>query len=375
MGGTNIRTAENIKILANKTIAVVGWYGKKNFGDELMASRLSQVLSRNGNTVSIYSDLCADGVLDGTKDASYLDQDVIVIGGGGIVTTDFWALRQPMLEELRKSRALIAFLNVNVTPECCEDAEFTSNLRSLNARWWVRDQMSVEILAGVGIKAELVPDISFRVDLDRRDEAEPRSPYRQLSVFANYYTLEGLWENDLDRFIAAKKSANILAKYLDWMITFGWRVTFWPAQTAPFVDDRLAAAAVYAMMKNKEEATWVTECPDWKMLVQAVYASDLVVSMRYHTTTTALANGIPFVDITHHAKNRRLLAETSTSDMAVEFDQLSHHSLVRATQRAEVMSDDMKAIDAYRAEAQTRWNKFDLAWDTFTENSTRYEAL
>jgi polysaccharide pyruvyl transferase WcaK-like protein len=331
-------------------IALLGFFAKQNFGDDLMAHHIPMCLGRGVREVTRYSDAHGDGVTCGLKDKSYLDCDVIAIGGGGIVSPEFWAFRSGGIERIVESGKPVAFVNVNVTPDYFSDAAFVQRVISLKARWWVRDQESVDILAGVGIACTLVPDISFRTDVA---EYAPRlipAGTREIAVFPNYYVLNGLAEaQDVECYLAANRGAREIARHLDWMTNYGWRITLWPAQTAHDVDDRLACAAIFSLMKHKDKARWVTHSPDWTELMAAIRDSDLVFSMRYHATTVALAMGRPFVDVTHHAKNRRLLSETGMAGASAEFLRLYEGALIPPTQWAEAHAA-MRAAETWQPE-------------------------
>ena len=67
------------------SISLCGFYGKNNYGDDLMAECLSQRLSTSDSEVKVYSDVCKGDILNGMKDHSFLDSDWIVIGGGNII--------------------------------------------------------------------------------------------------------------------------------------------------------------------------------------------------------------------------------------------------------------------------------------------------
>ena len=132
-------------------IALCGYYAKNNFGDDMMADCLSEVLSSGGkNTVRVYSDTANLKVVN-YKNNSHLDNDIIVIGGGGIIDNKFWALTDENIDKLKNKK--IIFLNVNVYSEAIKNIDFVNKLKSFDASWWVRDKNSVELLSSVGIKS------------------------------------------------------------------------------------------------------------------------------------------------------------------------------------------------------------------------------
>ena len=103
-------------------ISLCGYYGKNNFGDDMMATLLSEKISQNKHTIKLFSD-CSNGTFDYRK-TSFLDTDLIVIGGGGIIDTKFWALNEANIEQIRESKIPIAFLNVNIYQESLSNSQF-----------------------------------------------------------------------------------------------------------------------------------------------------------------------------------------------------------------------------------------------------------
>lgn len=349
-------------------IALCGFYAKHNFGDDLMAYHLSKILSvGDSHTVELFSDKSVDGIQNGLLSYAHLDCDIIVIGGGGIVNPDFWVFKNDGMNKLKASNKPVVFINVNITSEIIKNKQFSEDLKSLKAKWWVRTQQSVDILAEVGIAASLLPDVSFRPGVVQH--AQNMIGKKKMSVFLNSYVFNNLIHDDnVSDFIMALHNLKLISKYCDWMVKFGWNITFFSAHTAKFVDDRMPSALAFGFMKQKDGAQWVAEPQSWDDLIKEISHSDLVLSMRFHSTTTAIAAGVPCVDITHHAKNKSLLDEIGIQSVSSEYSSLTHDSLVKATQFAENSPVYIAKTGSYRSEASARWELFDREWQTFLTN-------
>jgi len=333
-----------------------------------MAHHLSKVLSIDDlHEVKVFSDKSADGIENAAVSRGHLDCDVIVIGGGGIINPDFWVFKGDGLTKLKAAQKPIAFVNVNVTAELLNNTSFAEELKNLKAKWWVRTRQSADILAGIGIAASLVPDISFRPGVVPSNNRLLGK--KKMSVFLNSYVFNDLTHNtDVNQFVQALHNCRIIAQFCDWMTKFGWNVSFLSAHTAKVVDDRIPSAFVFGTMEQKNEAQWVAEPQTWDELIKEISNSDLVVSMRFHSTTTALAAGVPCIDITHHAKNKSLLEEIGLLPISAEYSELTRASLVKAAQYAENSPAYITKVNAYCSEAATRWELFDREWNTFLNN-------
>lgn len=340
-------------------VALCGFYGKFNFGDDLVADCLSKILATNGNKVFVFSDTEGNNVLNGFKTKEYINCDIIVIGGGGIISPNFWLFRNERLTELIKAKKNIFFLNVNLTKDILTNTSFTNKLKRLNAQWYVRDHYSIELLGKINIKASFLPDISTYTslmpqELDKKDE-------RKLSVFLNSYILNNIASNNTEDFIKAHENIRIIAHYLDWMTTFGWKIYFYPCQTTDEFDDRICSSYTYLLMKKKTCAQWINQSLNWTQMVTVIKSSGLVLSMRFHSTTIALVNNIPTIDIVHHDKNKNLLNDLNVPQLMVDYRGLTEDKLIKASQYAEKLEYKTNVSKIY-SQSEALWHNFINEW-------------
>lgn len=341
------------------SIALCGFYGKNNYGDDLMAACLSKRIAC-GNEVRIYSDVFKEGILNGMKDHSFLDSDLIVIGGGNIIGQGFWAFKDGMIERLPKDGRVV-FLNVGLTKDYLLDEVFSRQLNQLNATWWVRDSESIDILSNLGISANFLPDISLTLGTQLESQKEANT----IGVLLNAYPMNDLFNhNNVYIHQRAHQFARVLAHHLDWMASFGWKIQLLPCHVSKQVDDRLIAAVIVGYMQNKKAVTWHTEYKPWQDLAVDIGKFEIVFSMRYHASTTAYASKTRFVDLIHHDKNRQFVRYTGLEHNAVNIWTATHDDLIAATAAAEATNTETwdkchLALDL--------WNEFDKSWKTLTE--------
>jgi polysaccharide pyruvyl transferase WcaK-like protein len=156
-------------------ILVVGGYGYRNVGDEAILSGLLDQLGRD-RRVSVVSRMPAEtAAMHGVRAVS-LGQAVlgirshgsVVIGGGGLFGRDMGALGRLLpLYGLQASwrGSQVAIQGVGVDRQMRPGAAWL--LRRLGKRavaFSVRDRRSAEVLAAWGIGAEVVPDLSSRLE-------------------------------------------------------------------------------------------------------------------------------------------------------------------------------------------------------------------
>lgn len=325
-----------------------------------MSDCLSSRLCVGDSKISIYSDVCRGNVLNGMKDRSFLDADLIVIGGGNIIGPGFWAFKDGTISLLPKD-GRVMFLNVGVTRDYLKDAEFAKNLQELNARWWVRDLESKDILKTIGIDADFLPDISLTMS----SKISSVKNEKTIGVLLNAYPMNDLFNNDnVYLYQRAHQFARVLAHHLDWMTSFGWKVHFLPCHISTQIDDRLIAAVVLGYMKNKKHATWSVAPLEWNEISDLISGFELVFSMRYHASTAAVASNTHFVDLLHHDKNKQFVKYMGVEQCAVNIWTATHEDLINATAAAEAINTD----SWYQCRlAQSLWNDFDITWKSITE--------
>lgn len=334
---------------------------------------LPQVISINEDIkVIAYSDDSSNTVINGIANPSYLDCDMIIIGGGGIVDPDFWAFRNDAISKLIECGKPIYFFNINIYPQGVSSPDFVSKLCSLNARWWVRDTTSVQLLSSVGINATYLPDITFRNGVIPYKRVKKKTTNRIASVFINHYAFMPYFtSSSVDIWAKAQYNARTIAYYIDWLTTFGWNVQIISSQTARFVDDRIPSALLYGLCINKDKIQWDDKPHTWQSMIKKIRDSDLIISQRYHTTTVALASGIPVVDITHHLKNEGLLKDVRIEKISVPYEMFDHKQLMTATTFAENLPGYQEKIATYRADSHMRWQQFDDDWESVIKNFER----
>jgi polysaccharide pyruvyl transferase WcaK-like protein len=354
-----LKSTISLRMSIVMSISLCGFYGKNNYGDDLMADCLSQRLGVNGTQVNIYSDNSKNNVKNGLKDDSFLESDKIVIGGGNIIGPNFWIFKDEIFDKI-KTRDDIVFLNVGVTKDYLSDSNFVNKLQQLNAQWWVRDIESQALLSFNGINSFFLPDISLTL----RDKFIGTKEEKTLGVLLNAYPMNDLFSNNVYLYQRAHQFARLLASHLDWMASFGWKIKFLPCHVSTMIDDRIIAGVVLGYMTNKKASTWCVDSLDWQSLFREINTCNLVFSMRYHASTTAVTCGTPFVDLVHHDKNKQFIKQMKMENCAVNIWNANHEELIEATIEAEKINTESWSQCQL---AEKLWAEFDKSWKTTLE--------
>ena len=335
-------------------ISLCGFYGKNNFGDDLMQDCLSDVLSKIGK-VSVYSDIETSNIKDGTKCKDYLKSDLIVIGGGGIVSDNFWIFKNGGIDELISSCKRVVFLNVNVYSDLAWNKNFLSKIKSLNADWWVRDSESKKILSSVDINSEILPDVSFY----KTNSHIKKTNNKQLILFPNYYAFfKSFTGSSVNDWVLLQRNILVIADYLNWMISFNWNITISFCQYGQ-VDDRAIGGMIYSLIKDKSKVVWDLSPISWEEKVNLIKKHDFVLSMRYHSTLVAVMNGIPCVDIVHHDKNKFFWKDLQFTNKSLNMYTIDIEQLCKMSDFSKEFSDYLNKARFYCEESKEKWNEFE----------------
>ena len=316
-----------------KSIALCGFYGKNNMGDDLMQHHLATILQQgNPKKLTIFSDCNSGSAQNGLRSDRFMNSSTIFIGGGGIIEPDFWAFRDGRLQEMLIEKKEVVFLNVSVYESLKQNLVFQEQLRLLNAEWIVRDNRSATILSSIGIESLVVPDVAFSYtsesqagglwgkDYIAQHFKTPDDDDNVMLFYPNYYAFAKNFggNNTFEDSIKYMSFTLNMARFIDWMASFGWKTFIMPAQTDKYIDDRLIGAAIYAQVRIKELVTWIPDTISFAHHESAISRVKLILSMRYHASVLAIKNNIPCIDILHHDKNRGLWEDVGLSRLLNE---------------------------------------------------------
>jgi polysaccharide pyruvyl transferase WcaK-like protein len=291
--------------MTNKKTLFYGWYSQSNIGDEMYKIAFPMLFpERDNRFVSVLT----------KEDVEWSDE--VVIGGGNIIDKFFLTNANNMV----KNKPL-HFYSVG-----CTDLSVTASQLNSFHTVWVRDVMTYKKLNGMGVMCDLAPDASWVLspNIDRGSKlwedlfaAQDRDLYeKRVVVVLNSHLTSAqpdLLARDLARFdVFTHDMVNIIdhtnASFA--FLPFGRRLPW---------DDRVANSWVAHKCKwhAKNAVVW----DEWGVqeTLDFVSAADAMISQRLHSTIFATIGGTPFLDVTHHDKNRGFLSSVGLEDWGVNY--------------------------------------------------------
>ena len=335
-------------------ISLCGFYGYKNYGDTLMLDCLSSFLRSSGLRVSVFSDRKSDESFS-YKKLDPNSSDIIALGGGGIITQNFWYIKEGLYKSLREDQKLI-LLNVNLTSESVPVLGLLKEKISLAV---VRDRFSYDLALKYLMdesKVVLASDISYIYNVNKLDKEYTDSfsnkKEKKVSVCLNSYIFKDYFSNDSRQRIYAEKSLIEISEFLKWIKTFDYKVQLVPSQVDKEINDNTIHGILNGYMGGANNWIYTNE-----HMEQNLKNSSLIVSARYHTTLFAIKNSIPFVDITHHSKNSNLLKDLGLEGFSINYWKIGLEELKKKAFEAQNSDLISEISSSYGVSSREGWNK------------------
>lgn len=270
-------------------VTVLGWYGHDNVGDEAYKLAFPILLPQ--------AKLTFTDTLDESK------VDAIILGGGDILYNSF--PNQLMSHVSTSKYALSVSVRENeVLPPIAFKKIVSRDRPSFPGCSWLPDFTFV-LRPDVDNGFRLVKKIFTKLDL-----------YDKVCVVvinSNLMTHERSLARDS---VTLEKFAFDLANAIDHTNASFLFLPF--GNGFPF-NDRITNSMVYSRCKFWQKNAIVYEQYTPQQILDIISAVDLVISTRLHASIFSCIGGTPFIDITHHDKNRFFVESIGKQDWAVDY--------------------------------------------------------
>lgn len=274
-------------------IQVFGWYGHNNIGDEsykLSFPALFPSTNFNFTNKPIPGD--------------------IIVGGGDILQKSF-------LEQIDYSKGRKVIISASANKKTPFDL-----VRKFD-QIFLRDYESISLLEKQGIQATYLPDIAFALtphvdkqfirDLFRKEDLDLYN--KTIGIVINAYLISPGGDNRLSR--DAFVFENMISRLAKFMDNTSASFILFPMSTGMPSDDRITNGILASRCKFWKKNLVIYDRLSVQETLNLIASCDAVISTRLHSTIFSVISGIPFVDITHHDKNKNVIRSIG----------LEHHSI------------------------------------------------
>lgn len=332
-----------------KKVVLSGYYGFDNFGDEAILSVLIEHLKSIGADITVISQNPQKTgytyQVNAVKNFNLLqllfaikNSDVLISGGGSLLQ-DVTSLKSLIyysfvifLAQLFNKEVIIFAQGIGPLQRDLSQ-KIVKNLLSKCNLVTVRDIKSAELLNSWGIKARLVSDPVFSIDLDRGDPTEVVGIQLRSFKTMNDAFLERLAETVVREFAHKKIELYVFQNALDMDIS----IKFDNMLKKLYPD--IQTEIVHSISKND--------------FIVKISRLEYMIAMRFHAVLVAIKTGVPTIAINYDAKVAKLAYEALLPLLTISSDEDFDTAFVKLK---ELKSQDLIAF------AKTKtfdWSAFD----------------
>jgi polysaccharide pyruvyl transferase WcaK-like protein len=309
-------------------ITIVGWYGKKNVGDDAFKDVFEQMLKGHELTFVAPPDRCPPS-------------DLTILGGGA-VTSPFY------LEIVPRDRPLYA-----VGVDMAYESEIELIARMPFRAIYNRNVTDLPVMRSrLPFTAESIPDLAFYLKPSGKKILKTYKKHKDrktIGVFATDYVNPAI-DRSPEKF--AKRAYSFhqnLARELDRLYGMGYEILLVPCSTGGYGDDRRVNLDIRAYMKY--EPTIVMDALSPQATIDLIADLDCTICMRFHSHIFSMIAGTPFVSIDFTRKVKLLLEENDRLNLRSAWfkdDVFVAHQLI-PTIKSVVESDESDKLKLIQA--------------------------
>jgi polysaccharide pyruvyl transferase WcaK-like protein len=302
--------------MSNDNVAVLGWYGHSNIGDEAYKIAFPKIFPEINFTF---------------QDKLEKRPECVILGGGDVIQPDF-------IKQINKFPEIPCFaMSVNLTSA---NYGLCKRFNKLFVRNFVQDIKNVEFMPDFTFV--LTPDPQHGRELiEKQFNLEKAHLYEKVIVVTmNSYLSHG--DNQLARdYINFERVCFEIAHVIDGINA---SVLLLPFGNGYPLNDRINNAFLYSKCKWWQKNLLVLDKFSVQDTLDIISAANVVIGTRLHSLIFACISGTPFIDLQHHSKTRFFLESIGKTEWTVDYWHFSSHKL------NEIVADLLESEQIYRKE-------------------------
>lgn len=266
-------------------ICIVGWYGKKNVGDE--AFRVVFQRFFEGHELRFV-----------TPPQTCPDSDAVILGGGAVASPFYLNSLPPV------PRYAIGI-------DLAYDSEANLMAEAAFRKIYVRTRNDCELLQkAASCPVVAIPDLAFYIRPTGQDilgKYKLHSDRKTLGVLVTDYVNPAI-DRSIELFTQRANNFKInLAAKLDDLYDQGYEVLLIPCSTGGYGDDRRMNLDLAAFMRHSPTNIMDTIGP--QEMIDLIAQCDVTLCQRFHAHIFSIIAGTPFISIEFTRKVKTLLQE------------------------------------------------------------------
>lgn len=274
-------------------INVVGWYSRKNIGDEAFKPAINHIFAKHDLEYI-------------TPPQNHTNPDIVVLGGGAVASPFYF-------EKLPTGCKRYA-LGIDLAYESESDLLAAAKFDGI----FLRNQTDAKTWGWkFNCPVHTMPDLSFFLKPSGQDAMEEygikNTPGRKkIAVFPTDYVNPAIDRSVKEFGSKAYSFTENLAKELDVLHQNGWDVYIMCCSTGGYGDDRRMALQLAAFMKYPPIA--VLDTFTAQDMIDFIVQMDATICQRFHSHLFSVIAGTPMVSMEYTRKVRVFLEELGIKD-------------------------------------------------------------
>lgn len=330
-------------------IAIHGFYGKGNLGDEAILKALLQEFSKFPNIkVVVFSSAPGEvSKIHGVRSFSerrkrsllrriweIKTSDLFILGGGGLLK-DYGNDSSSLKEWLR----LLQFAKkLNVKTSLCavgvENIRYDESMKLIRDALekvdliTVRDCKSKDVLMDIGVANEVkvVSDPAVLLANINVDKIKDNLISSKVIICIRHWFSKGFYIEKPEVNENFIRSLSIAADFLT--EHYNKKIDFVPFRITSYDDDRIIAKQVVSYMKHKDK-THIYPCvPEVDEFIEMAEQSSLVIGMRLHSLILATSIGIPVIGLEYMPKVKAYMESIKQSEYSLDLETITSKKLI-----------------------------------------------
>lgn len=331
-------------------IAIHGFYGKGNLGDEAILKALLQEFSKYPNIkVVVFSSAPGEvSKIHGVRSFSERGKrsllrriweiktsDLFILGGGGLLkdygnnssSLTGWLRLLRFAKRLNVKTALFAVGVENIRYD--KSGKLIKEALNGVDLITVRDCNSKDILKDIGVTNEIkvVSDPVVLLTNINADKIEDNLLSSKVIICIRHWFSKGFY---IEKPEVNENFIQSLSAMADFLIErYNKKIDFIPFRTTSYDDDRIVAKQVVSHMKHKDKTHIHSSAPEVDEFIKMAEKSSLVIGMRLHSLILGASIGIPVIGLEYMPKVKAYMKSIKQSGYSLDLETITGEKLIK----------------------------------------------
>ena len=333
-----------------KKIAIHGFYGQENLGDEAILKALLQEFSKFPNKkVLVFSSKPKQvSITHGVRSVNTQGRrsllrriwglktsDLFILGGGGLLkdygsdssSLERWLRLLQLAKKLNVKTALCAVGIENIRYD--ESRKLLRDVLNKVDLITVRDRNSKDILIDIGVTNEVkvVTDpavLLANINASKKIKDISMSP--RVIICGRHWFDKGFYIEKPEINENFMRSLGATADFL--VEHYNAEIVFIPFRTTSYDDDRIVAKQVVSYMKHKDRTHIHSHAPWVDEYIEMAKQSSLVIGMRLHSLILGTSVGVPVIGLEYMSKVKAYMDSVGQSEYSLDLETITSEKLI-----------------------------------------------